>query len=132
QALADRRAMRASIEALSAEIKKISDVEREQARLYARAVADYRSKRISEAELATEIEQKLLPPWLGEQEALAKGQVVPAQEELLKKFLAYMALRAEGWGLIAKGLRSGDRRLLEQGNAKQKAAKQLMEQSTNR
>jgi len=132
QILADRRAMRASIAALSAEIKKISDVEREQAQLYTRAVAAYRSKRISEAEFATEIEQQLLPPWLAEQEALAKVQVVPAQEELLKKFLEYMALRAEGWRLIAKGLRSGDRRLLEQGNAKQKAAKQLMEQSTNR
>ena len=132
QILADRRAMRASIAALSAEIKKISDVEREQAQLYTRAVAAYRSKRISEAEFATEIEQQLLPPWLAEQEALANVQVVPAQEELLKKFLEYMALRAEGWRLIAKGLRSGDRRLLEQGNAKQKAAKQLMEQSTNR
>jgi hypothetical protein len=132
QALADRRALRASIEALSAEIKKISDVEREQAQLYTRAVADYRSKRIGEAELATVIEQQLLPPWLAEQEALAKVQVVPAQEDLLKKFLEYMSLRGDGWHLIAKGLRSGDRRLLEQGNAKQKAAKQLMEQSTNR
>ena len=47
-ALAERRAIRASIEALSAEIKKISDIEREQAQLYARAVEDYRSKRIRE------------------------------------------------------------------------------------
>ena len=132
QALADRRAMRASIEALNAEIKKISDIERKQAQLYTRAVADYRSKRIREAELATVIEQQLLPPWLAEQEALAKVQVVPAQEGLLKKFLEYMTLRGEGWRLIAKGLRSGDTRLLEQGNAKQKAAKQLMEPSTNR
>src|SRR5262245_22470965 len=132
QALADRRALRASIEALNAEIKKIGDVEREQAQLYSRAVADYRSRRIREAELATVIEQQLLPPWLAEQEALAKVQVVPAHEELLKKFLDYMALRAEGWRLIAKGLRSNDGRLLAQGNAKQQAAKQLMEQSTNR
>ena len=63
------------------------------------------------------IEQQLLPPWLAEREALAKVQVVPAQEGLLKKFLEYMSLRAEGWRLTAKGLRSGDRRLLEQGNA---------------
>ena len=43
-----------------------------------------------------------------------------------------MSLRAEGWRLIAKGLRSGDGRLLEQGNARQKAAKQLMEAPANR
>ena len=131
-ALAERRASRASVEALSAEIKKIGDIEREQAQLYGRAVEDYRSKRIREAELATLIEQQLLPPWLAEQEALAKVQVVPAQEPLLKKFQEYMSLRAEGWRLTAKGLRSGDRRLLEQANAKQKAAKQLLEPSTNR
>ena len=130
--LGERKANRASIEALNAEIKKISDIEREQAQLYARAVADFRSKRIREEEFATLIEQQLLPPWLAEQEALAKVQVVPAQEPLLKKFLEYMSLRAEGWRLTAKGLRSGDRRLLEQGNAKQKAAKELLEPSTNR
>jgi hypothetical protein len=43
-----------------------------------------------------------------------------------------MSLRAEGWRLTAKGLRAGDRRLLEQANAKQIAAKQLMEPPTNR
>jgi membrane associated rhomboid family serine protease len=131
-ALAERRAIRASIEALSAEIKKISDIEREQAQLYTRAVEDFRAKRIREAEFATLIEQQLLPPWLAEQEAFAKVQVVPAQEPLLKKFLEYMSLRTEGWRLIAKGLRAGDPRLLEQGNAKQKAAKELLEPSTNR
>ena len=131
-ALAERRAIRASIEALSAEIKKISDIEREQVQLYGRALADYRAKRIREEELATLIEKQLLPPWLAEQEALAKVQVVPVQEPLLKKFQEYMSLRTEGWHLTAKGLRSNDRRLLEQANAKQKAAKQLMEPSTNR
>jgi hypothetical protein len=131
-ALAERRAIRASIEALSAEIKKISDIEREQAQLYGRAVADYRAKRIREEEFATLIEKQVLPPWLAEQEALAKVQIVPAQEPLLKKFQEYMSLRAEAWRLTAKGLRSADRRLLEQANAKQKAAKQLMEASTNR
>jgi len=131
-ALAERRAARASIEALSAEIKKISDIEREQVQLYGRALADYRAKRIREEELATLIEKQLLPPWLAEQEALAKVQVVAAQEPLLKKFQEYMSLRTEGWRLTAKGLRSNDRRLLEQANAKQKAAKQLMEPSTNR
>jgi membrane associated rhomboid family serine protease len=130
--LAERKAIRASIEALSTEIKKISDIEREQAQLYTRAVADYRSKRIREEEFATLIEQKLLPPWLAEREALAKVQVVPAQEPLLKKFLDYMSLRAEGWRLTAKGLRSGDGRLIEQANAKQKAAKELIEPSTKR
>jgi membrane associated rhomboid family serine protease len=130
--LAERKATRASAEAFNAEIRKIGDIEREQARLYDRALGDYRAKRIGEAELATLIEQQLLPPWLAEREALAKVQVVPAQEELLKTFLEYISLRAEGWRLTAKGLRSGDRRLLEQGNAKQKAAKELLEPLTNR
>jgi len=131
-ALAERKAIRASTEALNAEIRKISDIESEQAQLYGHALEDYRSKRIREAELATRIEQQLLPPWLAEREALAKVQVVQAQEPLLKKFLEYMSLRAEGWRLTAKFLRSGDGRLLEQANAKQKAAKQLMEAPTNR
>lgn len=130
-ALAERRATRASIEALGAEIKKISDLEREHARLYGRALTDYRSRRIREEGLATLIEGQLLPPWLAERDALAKLQVVPAQEPVLKKFLEYMALRADGWRLTAEGLRSGDRRLLERGNAQQKAAKQLIEAPVN-
>ena len=52
---------RASIEALNAEIKKISEIERQQAQLYT-ARGDYRSKRIREEEFATLIEQQLLPP----------------------------------------------------------------------
>ena len=54
------------------------------------------------------------------------------EEGLKKKFLEYISLRAEGWRLTAKGLRAGDRRLVEQGNAKQKAAKELLEPLTNR
>jgi rhomboid protease GluP len=125
--LEERKAARASASALSAEIKAISDLEREQAGLYNRALSDYRSKSIQAEDLGRIIDEKLLPPWLAERDKLATLRVVPPQEPLVKHFVEYMSLRGEGWRLIAAGLRSNDRRLVEQGNAKQVAAKRLME-----
>jgi membrane associated rhomboid family serine protease len=131
--LAERKAARASSQALAAEIKKISELEQEHARLYGRTLTDYRSKRIGEEDVAKVIDEQLLPPWLAERATLANLRVVPAQEPVHQRFLEYMALRAEGWRLTAEGLRSRDRRLIEQANAKQAAAKRMMEApSTNR
>ena len=125
--LEERKTARASARALSAEVKAISDLEKEQAGLYNRALSDFRSKRIPAEELGTIIAEKLLPPWVAERDKLATLRVVPAQEPHLTRFLEYMSLRAEGWRLIAAGLRSNDKRLVDQGTAKQVAAKRLME-----
>lgn len=127
--LAERKATRVSTQALGAEIKKISELEQEQARLYGRALTDYRAKRIGEEEVARVIDEQLLPPWLAERATLAILRLVPAQDPVQKRFLDYMSLRAEGWRLTAEGLRSRDRRLIEQANAKQTAAKRMMEAS---
>jgi hypothetical protein len=129
--VAERRATRASANALGAEIKTISDLEKEQARLYNAAVSDFRSQRIRAEDLGHLIEDKMLPQWIAERDKLANLHVVPAQEPLAKRFLEYLSLRADGWRLTAAGLRSNDRRLLEQGNAKQAAAKRLMEGTVN-
>jgi rhomboid family protein len=125
--LTERKAARASAQALSAEIKAISDLEREQAGVYNQALTEYRARRIRPEELGAIIEDKLLPPWLAEREKLAALRVVPPQEPHVKRFLEYMSLRADGWRLIADGLRSNDKRLVDQGSAKQAAAKRLME-----
>jgi membrane associated rhomboid family serine protease len=126
-ALAERKATRASIEALAAEIKQIGDLEKEQARLYNQTVKDVRSKMVKPEDLARVIEQKMLPPWKAERERLSGLRFVPSQEPYAKRLLEYMSLREEGWRLIATGLRSNDNGLIQQGNAKQKAAMKLME-----
>jgi membrane associated rhomboid family serine protease len=129
--LEQRKATRASIEALNAEIKKISELEREQARVYGGTLAAYRSKKIGEDDVAEVIDDQLLPPWLAERDTLANLGIGPAQETARKRFLEYMSLRAEGWRLTADGLRRRDRRLIDQANAKQMAAKRLMETTVN-
>jgi len=125
--LAERKATRASIAALSAEIKQVGELEKEQARAYNQTVKDVRSKKAKPEDLARVIEQKVLPPWKAERERLSGLRFGPAQEPYAKRLLEYMSLREEGWRLIATGLRSNDNGLIQQGNAKQEAAMKLME-----
>ncbi len=125
--LAERKATRASIAALSAEIKQVGDLEKEQARVYNQTVKGVRSKKAEPEDLARVIERKVLPPWKAERERLSGLRFVPAQEPYAKRLLEYMSLREEGWRLIATGLRSNDNGLIQQGNAKQEAAMKLME-----
>jgi len=125
--LEERKAMRASIAALTAELARIGDLEKEQARLYNQAVKDFRSQKAGPEAFALVIEQKMLPPWTAQRERLATLQVVASQEPQVKRLLEYMSLREEGWKLMAAGFRAKDKRLVEQGNAKQLAAKTLIE-----
>jgi hypothetical protein len=127
--LKERKAARASIAALTAEIARIGDLEKEQARLYNQAVRDFRSQKAGPDAFALVIEQQMLPPWAAEREQLANLQVVTEQEPQAKRLLEYMSLRAEGWRLMAAGLRANDKSLVERGNAKQLAAKKLIEGS---
>jgi rhomboid protease GluP len=125
--LEERKAARTSLAALTAEIARISDLEKEQARLYNQAVKDFRSRKAGPDAFALVIEQQMLPPWAAERERLATLRVVSSQEPQVKRFLEYMSLREEGWKLTAAGLRANDKSLIEQGNAKQLAAKKLIE-----
>lgn len=125
--LEERKAMRASIAALTAELARIGDLEKEQARLYNQAVKDFRAQKGGPEAFALVIEQKMLPPWTAQREHLANLQVVASQEPQVKRLLEYMSLREEGWKLMAAGFRAKDKGLVEQGNAKQLAARKLME-----
>jgi rhomboid protease GluP len=125
--LEERKAMRASIAALTAEIARIGDLEKEQGQVYNQAVKDFRSQKAGPEAFALVIEQKMLPPWTAQRERLANLQVVASQEPQVKRLLEYMSLREEGWKLMAAGLRAYDKRLVEQGNAKQLAARKLIE-----
>ena len=125
--LQERKATRASIAALTAEIARIGDLEKEQARLYNQAVKDFQSQKAGPEAFALVIEQKMLAPWTAQRERLANLQVVASQEPQVKRLLEYMSLREEGWTLMAAGLRAKDKSLVEQGNAKQLAARKLIE-----
>jgi membrane associated rhomboid family serine protease len=125
--LEERKATRASIAAFATEITRIGDLEKEQARLYNQAVKDFRSQKAGPDTFALVIEQKMLPPWKAERERLANLRVVASQEPQVNRILEYMSLRADGWRLMAAGLRANDKSLIEQGNAKQVAAMTLMQ-----
>jgi rhomboid protease GluP len=125
--LEERKATRASSAALAAEITRIGDLEREQARLYNQTVEDFRSHKVGPDALALVIEQKISPPLAAERERLGNLRVVASQEPQVKRLVEYMSLRAEGWRLVAAGIRANDKSLLDQGSAKQLAARKLME-----
>lgn len=125
--LEERKAVRASIAALAAEITRIGDLEKEQARLYNQAVKDIRSQKAGPETLANLIEQQMLPAWVAEREKLANLRVGAAQEAQARRLLDYMSLRMEGWQLMAAGLRSNDKNLVQRGNSKQLEAMKLMQ-----
>lgn len=109
---------------LQAEVAKVQDVEKIAVAAYDRAVKQLQSRKLNDAEFATAVEA-LIPPFRETREKLAGLEVASSQRPIVEKLVKYMTLREEGWGLIAKGARANDGKLVQQANEKQKEAMEL-------
>jgi rhomboid protease GluP len=93
---------------------------------YNAAVTKARDAR-GEAALADVLERDILPAWKAlrariEQAPAAGGSVSPAYRTAL---VNYLAARQEGWELLARAIREGDRELADRADAKQREAARL-------
>jgi rhomboid protease GluP len=117
-----------------AEIKRLVSVEQTSLKLFNESLLKWKRKEVNPAELAGIINRQLLPPWNQERERITKLRI-PREEtrviDRLKKLSEYMALRADGWTLMARGLAANDVSMIFAANAKQSQAEAVLRAMSN-
>ena len=74
------------------------------------------------------MDTNVLKPWSAERERLAAMAIPPEQKDARQRFLDYMALRAEAWQLVAKGVSDNDPKQIRLAAEKNAAAVKLLQQ----
>jgi hypothetical protein len=88
----------------------------------------YVKQEISDTEFADIIERDVLPPWHSIRFDPATLRGAPPQLlEFVRNYQEHHDLREQGWQLLARGLRTGDRQAIERGGQKFEQAKALLE-----
>jgi hypothetical protein len=112
-----------------AEIKRLVSVEQASLKLFNDSLLKWKKKEVNPVELAGIINRQLLPPWNQERERIIELRI-PREEtrviDRFKKLAEYMSLRAEGWGLMARGLSANDLAMIYAANAKQSEAETVI------
>jgi hypothetical protein len=112
-----------------AEIKRLGSVEQASLKLFNDSLLKWKNKQVNPVVLAGIINRQLLPPWNQERERIIRLRI-PREEtrvmDMFKKIAVYMSLRADGWGLMARGLSANDRAMIYAANAKQSEAETVI------
>ena len=112
--------------ALQQALGRFADVEKATLGTYNDALGRFRARKISELQLAAIIETKVLPPWKEQYETLLALHVTADRAMQRNQIVEVMRLRAEGWELLARGLRTHSEPLLQEADRRQQAAKKLL------
>jgi len=110
------------------EIKRLQDVERASNAAYNDAVKRLRTHHSKPSEFVALVDTNVLKPWSAERERLAAMAIPPEQKDARQRFLDYMALRAEAWQLVAKGVSDNDPKQIRLAAEKNAAAVKLLQQ----
>lgn len=88
--------------------------------------------KITDAQLADTVEEKILPPWNAMLEKMEKAKHVGNKEPFITKLILYMQLRKEGWELLVQGIRINDRAARNRAEQKAHEANQVMDNKAQR
>jgi rhomboid protease GluP len=114
-----------------AEIKRFVSTERTTMALFNDSLTKLKKKDVTQTEFASIIQGKLLPQWNEERERIMKLRI-PRREETITANVAtlgkYMSLRAEGWGMMEKGILADDLAMVRAANRKQAEAQAVAQQ----
>ena len=103
---------------LSSEIDRFEAVENGLNKSFNEAGNKLDRKELSPAEFSQLVSGKLVPAYRDEIVTLGKLKIGGRQQQMVSKIQKYLALRADGWSMIADGVRTSDSRLVEAGKAK--------------
>jgi membrane associated rhomboid family serine protease len=123
--LARLRATRAAASAFSDAVTRMAAIESRTIDGYNDALRRLRSGRIDGTRFQRIVEGELLPPWNAERQRLQALRVLDDQAAPRRVVVDYMTRRAAAWQLIARGIGSNDRALVERGNAEDAAARKI-------
>jgi rhomboid protease GluP len=115
------QARRAAAETFRAALAKVDASERESVSAINAALARAGGGKATGGAV-DDVLQQVLARWNHERDVLAAIPAPSEQTATKEKVLQYMALRAEGWSLMGRGLRTNDAGLLAEARAKQDEA----------
>ena len=105
------------------ELTRIGEIEQRVLDDYNDAVAASQAGTLTDAELATKVEQDILPPW---REARRRFRQIADASEIRREFAGqfgqYLAAREDAWTFLVQGLRDGNEGLLKRSLERWEAA----------
>jgi hypothetical protein len=131
-ALSSLRLARAESEAFTAEIGRLQRTETDCVKSFNGWLAKLRSHQMTPEQVADLVDRQLLLTWESERRRLAKIRVPVGQQSESATLVEYMSLRADGWRLAARGMRTNDIALERQGNLKHAAALKMIQELTRK
>jgi rhomboid protease GluP len=114
------------VDDLDAEMKRLGPVETSSLKLFNDSLDSVKADKMTEEAFYDLVQKQLLPPWNAEEKSLRNLRVSDQQKTLVGQLVQYMTLRAEGWSLIAQGIRDNNSDLVKQANQKQSAAEEIV------
>jgi membrane associated rhomboid family serine protease len=114
---------------LSAEVKRMSEMEEKALALYNSSVENWNTNQLTDPQFLGVVEHQILPPWRAERESLQKLEGLSKEQTVLTSSLVrYMRAREEAWDLLADGVRTGDTDQIRRSREKSHEADKLAEQ----
>jgi rhomboid protease GluP len=108
-----------------AEYRRLGEVEEKAIDVYNSSLKQWKAGQISDQQYADILEDKILPPWRAERQAMEKLKVSPDQVARHKLLVEYVNAREQGWELTAEGLVDHDADKLKQGAEKKAEAERI-------
>lgn len=111
---------------LQAELERFDATETRSLGVYNHALEEVKADRMSDDQLADEIDAHVLPEWRASRERFEAAKGLPAEQaKLVASLLAYIHAREEAFRLVATAAHTHDSTLVQQANEKQAEAARL-------
>lgn len=110
------------VDQVAAALGRVAAAEKASQAAFNGALARLRSHAIGSGQFADLVERQVLPPWESVESSLAALDVGDDRRDMVRKTAKYMALRAEGWRLLAQAVRTNDAGMMKKASETQTAA----------
>jgi hypothetical protein len=114
--------LRPRVDEVTAALARVGEAEKAAQTTSNGALAKLRSRAIDGRQFADVVERQVLPPWRTVQTSVATLSGGDDRADVVVKIQTYMALRAEGWRLLAQAVRTGDAGMMKKASETQIAA----------
>jgi rhomboid protease GluP len=115
------------VDDLEAEVHRLDILETRTFKDYNEALRKVKADQITTDAFYDIVHKEILPPWNAKRDQLAKLRLAPGpQQDLAARLAKYMSLRSQGWELIAKGIQSENRALVDKGSTFQAQAEAML------
>jgi rhomboid protease GluP len=110
------------VDDLNTELTQFETLETSLFEQYNDAATKLERKELTTGQFADLVDTKLVPPFRDELAKMSRMHFADRQRDVVSKIRSYVSLRADGWAMIAEGVRKGDDSIISAGRRKSEAA----------